>query len=471
MTAESIAAVVRHLQGALDAGAAGDSADDAALVDRVRALEELKAVAAAVQARLTVAFAASREAELAAFTSVERRDRARRDIGAQIGLARRVSPRTGSRLVGLAKALTGELPHTMAALSAGRIDEYQATLITRETATLSLAHRQVVDAELAGRLGTLTARQAAAEAARIGYRLDADQAVKRTRKAESDRCVTIRKAPDTMTYVTALLPVAQGVAVYAALTQHAATAKAAGDPRSKGAVMADEFHRRLLHPAALPADTVHAADDLVDADGVEDLADGLAAVPAGVGVEIQLIMTDRALFDGDDEPAILTGYGPIPAPLARHLARGADPHTRSWVRRLYTDPHTGDLTGGDTRRRLFTHAARQFLINRDQVCRTPWCDAPIRHADHVQPHARGGPTHPDNGAGLCQACNQTKTGPGWTTTADLDGSITTTTPTGHQYRSFSPLPPWSQPWTDRPARTDHRHAVLKRLALLEPKAA
>jgi hypothetical protein len=31
--------------------------------------------------------------------------------------------------------------------------------------------------------------------------------------------VTIRPAPDTMTYVTALLPVAQGVGVYAALEQ------------------------------------------------------------------------------------------------------------------------------------------------------------------------------------------------------------------------------------------------------------
>ena len=48
-------------------------------------------------------------------------------------------------------------------------------------------------------------------------RLDVKALVARSAKAAADRCVTIRPAPDTMAYVTALLPVAQGVAVYAAL--------------------------------------------------------------------------------------------------------------------------------------------------------------------------------------------------------------------------------------------------------------
>jgi hypothetical protein len=43
--------------------------------------------------------------------------------------------------------------------------------------------------------------------------------VDRAAKAEEDRTVTIRPAPDTMTYVTALLPVAKGVGVYAALNK------------------------------------------------------------------------------------------------------------------------------------------------------------------------------------------------------------------------------------------------------------
>uniref|UniRef100_UPI0030FB84E6 HNH endonuclease n=1 Tax=Nocardioides salarius TaxID=374513 RepID=UPI0030FB84E6 len=82
---------------------------------------------------------------------------------------------------------------------------------------------------------------------------------------------------------------------------------------------------------------------------------------------------------------------------------------------------------------------------RDQSCRTPWCDAPIRHRDHVVPDHAGGPTSGGNGQGLCEACNQAKEAPGFTATAH-DGVVTTTTPTGHQVRSRAPaLPPGDPP--------------------------
>ncbi|MDO6145615.1 HNH endonuclease, partial [Paenarthrobacter aurescens] len=51
----------------------------------------------------------------------------------------------------------------------------------------------------------------------------------------SERMVSLRPAPDTMTYLTALLPVAQGVAVYKALTQAADSARSSGDAGSGGA--------------------------------------------------------------------------------------------------------------------------------------------------------------------------------------------------------------------------------------------
>jgi hypothetical protein len=169
-------------------------------------------------------------------------------------------------------------------------------------------------------------------------------------------------------------------------------------------------------------------------------------LPAGVGVEIQLVMTDRTLFDGDTAPAVLTGYGPIPAPLARHLVRSCRDRTRVWVRRLYTDPVTGTLTQTDRRRRLFPAAARQFLITRDQTCRTSWCGAPIRHADHVTAYAGGGATELANGNGKCAACNYVKEAPGWISRTNADASITITTPTGHRYHNQPPPPPKSPPW-------------------------
>ena len=155
-------------------------------------------------------------------------------------------------------------------------------------------------------------------------------------------------------------------------------------------------------------------------------------------------MTDRTLLDGDDEPAQLIGHGPVPAALARHLVL-ADHTTRVWIRRLYTDPHTGLLTDTDHRPRLFPPAARDYLAARDHTCRTPYCDAPIAHADHAIPAARGGQTTLTNGDGRCQACNYTKDATGWTTSVDPDGTITTTTPTGHRHQSRPPNPPRSQP--------------------------
>ncbi|WP_394252799.1 HNH endonuclease, partial [Arthrobacter pityocampae] len=113
-----------------------------------------------------------------------------------------------------------------------------------------------------------------------------------------------------------------------------------------------------------------------------------------------------------------------------------------WLRRLYTAPGTGELVGVESRSRLFTTGQRRFIQARDDLCRTPYCDAPIRHYDHIIPWHNDGPTTLANGAGLCEACNHTKELDGWTTRPDADpGSthgITVSTPTGHTYHSTAP---------------------------------
>jgi hypothetical protein len=178
---------------------------------------------------------------------------------------------------------------------------------------------------------------------------------------------------------------------------------------------------------------------------------GQAAAP-DVPVEIHLIMTDQSLLTpnqaggagGPEEPAVLDGYGPIPAGLARALAleQQAAP---VWLRRLFTDPQSGQLIAMETRRREFTPAQRRLLRLRDQTCRTPWCDAPIRHADHILPAENGGPTSIDNGQGYCQTCNHAKQAPDWTTTPVESRAgpheVHINTPTGHGYTSRAPDPP------------------------------
>ena len=128
--------------------------DAAGLIDQLRELEDLKSSIAGVQAQITVAIdVAERHAQALAEVPAAERGKA---VGAQIALARRESPARGSRLLGLAKALVTEMPHTLAALHQGQLNEWRATLLVRETACLSSADRIAVDEELSADTGTFT---------------------------------------------------------------------------------------------------------------------------------------------------------------------------------------------------------------------------------------------------------------------------------------------------------------------------
>ena len=164
---------------------------------------------------------------------------------------------------------------------------------------------------------------------------------------------------------------------------------------------------------------------------------------------VDLVITDETLLGGDDVPARLSGYGPLPASVARGLVSRAvsDERSRCTLRRLYRHPKSGALVAMESRSRFFPKGLAMFIGLRDQTCRTPYCDAPIRHRDHAQPRHRDGPTSADNGLGECERCNYAKESPGWQVTAgsDENGVHTAefTTPTRHRYRSTAPPLPGS----------------------------
>jgi hypothetical protein len=395
------------------------SLDDRQCIDAITELEELKAAAAAAQARITARLHDARlEAAQTEIAKVEPQAKARRvaevirGVTAEVALARRESPARGQQHVGVALALVRDLPHTLAALTAGAISEWRATIVVRETACLSRNDRMTVDRELAADLARLGDRRLGDRARAIGYRLDPGAAIRRTSKATADRRVTCRPAPDTMLSLNALLPVAQGVATYASLRRHAESLHGKGDSRSVAQIMADTLVARVT--------------------GQED-----AKEPSTPAIEIGLVMSERTLLRGSHEPAYVSGYGSLPAHLARSLVRSAD---RAWLRRLYAAPETGELVAMDSRRRTFTGKRRALLVLRDQTCRTPWCDAPIRHTDHARAAARGGRTSRTNGQGLCETCNYAKETRGWRVDV-MDGPghvILISTATGHRYRSAAP---------------------------------
>lgn len=418
LSAEQVVRVQVSLAHALESPS---SLDDSARVDAIRALEQLVCTATAAQAALT----AELDDSIRESRAARGMPSARQGVGvaAQVALARRTSPHRGQRLLGLATMARRELPHAWAAWSGGHVTEWRVTCLARETACLDLDDRLEIDRLLAANPAEFEAmsdRELIQACQREAARLDPAAVVRRRRNAEADRHVSLRPAPDTMTWLTGLLPVKDGVAVLAELTRCADVARGQGDDRTKGQVMADTLVDRVLGRS--------------NAASTPPPFEGTAA-----RVELGLVMTDQSLFGNSDTPAHVQGYGPIPAELAREIVAGAcsaDDHV--WLRRLYTDPTTGQLMHMDARGRLFRGSLARFIRLRDQICRTPWCSAPIRHTDHAHSHAAGGQTSAANGQGLCESCNFAKAADGWDATPRPDGSIVTTTPTGHEYATRPP---------------------------------
>ncbi len=418
--------------------------DDAERIDRIAALERLRRAVEAASIETVADFVLSQRS-LAAERGVPaaRRDRG---LGLQVALARGVSPTRGQQDVALAMVLRTELPHTRAAHRGGRIDAFKATLIARETACLSAQDRARVDEDLCSDptlVEGLSPRRLVGRLHKAAADLDPAAVVKRRARAEADRHVTLRPAPDVMTWLGVLLPVKAGVAVHATLHRAACRAKAAGDPRPLGQLMADLLVQRIVHPGL--AETAASGGGISWAEaGSPTPVDPVAAAStaSAVPVMVNLIVRDDVLLGDENATGWVEGHGPVPGDLIRQwIAENAEAGVEVWIRRLYEQPATGALVAMDSRAELFSGRLAEFIRLRDRVCRTPGCGAPIRHTDHVEPRARGGPTTAHNGQGLCELCNYAKQAHGWTarTIHGPRHTVETTTPTGHTYTSTAEI--------------------------------
>jgi hypothetical protein len=408
--------LARLAEGVAESASPDDSGDvpDAVRVDRIARLEKIKAAAAALQMAESVRFAQSQaEQQLAAEVHP---DKIGRGIADQLGLACHISGFEAARRLGFARALWFDLPGTHRLLVRGQISEYVASLVVTETRHLDARTRREVDAKItAAGISLMGPRSAAACARKHAYEADPEGYVQRGRTERKNRRVTLRPAPDTMSLLSGYLPAEQGVACLKSLCDQTDALKAAGDPRCRDQIMADTLVERLTGQA-------HAAD---------------------VNAEVQIVIGLDALLDANNQtPAELNGYGPLPADLARDLL--ATSKGKLWWRRLYAAPVGGPLAGGDPYRRRFDGHLKKLIIWRDRHCRDPFCDAPIRHIDHIQRFTDGGLTLYPNGRGECERGNYAREMPGWkveTVSGGLDGQLHTikiTTPTGHSYLSRAP---------------------------------
>lgn len=380
------ASAVRAFHDRLDAPIATDNP-----LEEARAVAELQHALSARLARLAVAAHETQQACDVA-RGVPAKDTVK-VVGSHLGFARRCSGARGKHFVGVAHALVEDMPHTMEALAAGVICEEDAAQVVRETSNVSRADRRGVDAAICDRLGRVATRTLVSAARAAAYDRDPDGVRARRIKAESERRVSLRPAPDSMAYLTALLPVKDGDGRRARGTRHRP------NPRR-------QRHRRAGQPA-------HALG-LVDR-GHPRIRARVRARPGGSGAG--LVHPRRP-----DRPA---GAPVVHSP--RHRRHHRDGIPRPALPRRYP----GLLA--------------RLILFRDQVCRTPWCGAPIRHTDHIHPHATGGPTAERNGQGLCARCNYVKEHPDYHVTGTA--AETTTNAGGFTATSHPPAPPGLPPPT------------------------
>ena len=335
-----------------------------AMIEQIAALEVIKNTVSARQGCLAVVFdVAERDVQEQAGVPVREQGRG---VAEQIGLARHESPARAARFVNRSRILFFDLPETMGRHLAGEVSEYRAGLIATEVALLDAEGRAEVDRELnafrddparADRkksagvdLGGMSDRAVRAAAAAAAYRADPSIIRRRGRHAESERYVSLRPAPDTMTILNAYLPVREGVACYAALKQAADSARAAGDPRSRGQVMADTLIARLtgaeqagqlpvelqivLTAEDLTADTdtrqqPAGADDLIADTDTRQQAAGADDLIADTDTRQQAAGADDLIADTDTQqqpadPDVATGGGADSAETAASAASDTD---------------------------------------------------------------------------------------------------------------------------------------------------
>jgi hypothetical protein len=147
------------------------------------------------------------------------------------------------------------------------------------------------------------------------------------------------------------------------------------------------------------------------------------------------VIAAGTLLGYDDQPAELTGHGPITAQHARELA--ADP-TGTW-RRLLTDPATGHLLDAGAHTYRPSQHLIDFLTARDGECVFPTCHQPAHrcHIEHCHPFDAGGKTCPGNNALNCDRHRESKKpdAPFRYTILDDGTTLWTHHPTGRTYHS------------------------------------
>lgn len=444
----------------------------------------LERVVAAVQtARVQIAHLQAEEARLLADAADivmarenERRaagrstahDLALREVSSELGAAMRLSDRTVQARMSAASSLVDGFAETHRALAEGGIDHaHAAAIVDCGTGLLDDTIRAEYERILLEAAEFETPPRLRAIARVVAARIDPELAAELQRRAHGGRRVRVVDLEDGIARLLADLPAVLAYAIFDRLTRmaeiegeadRAAAVMAVGAEDPDAALGVSEVRRgeRRANGRPSPAGSSPGGDrpaelatgpgaeqrsrDELRADIFADLiltgvptAHGVGDALASIRAEVQITVPVLTAAGKSDEPALLTGYGPIDNGMARELAAGAP----GWDRVMY-HPHTGLPMAVDRYRP--SAELRRYLRARDERCRFPGCTRrPTRcDIDHTRDHARGGRTAESNLAHFCPRHHTVKHATAWRVRQVGGGVLEWFSPTGRRHLDRPP---------------------------------
>jgi len=372
-----------------------------ALIELLKAATRLSSWVEALKTTAVASFYRQRQAEHAASPRPSQIDTSGRPIDperswhAEIALALGLSTNTVARRVDTALRLTGPLSATHTALKCGVLTWGKALAISEATSTLPDDIARAVEAHVLKRAATQThanlLRSLRTQVAKHRAGEEADE----HRAARAERTCKIVPLANGMAGLwivhTADKIQQMWVTIQAMATlakRHTATTATDGATSEPPKDTRTAEQRR----ADVTADLFeHILRNGLDWLG-RRLPDQHRRRP-----HIEVLVPATTLLGLDDNPAELTGYGPIPADLARRIAADG-----TW-RRLLTDPINGQVLEASTTRHDPGTLVTETLLARHPVCAWPGCNRQSRECDrdHATPFTQSRQT---SLAGLVPYC-------------------------------------------------------------------
>ncbi|MBE1576378.1 hypothetical protein H4W30_003425 [Amycolatopsis roodepoortensis] len=396
-----------------------------ALLENLTGTELLAAVNAAVDLlddKDSVALAQAASAWIARLEAVRFRALAQlnrhrdgaRSVTQEVAFALSVTDNHAGALVATADAVITRLPRTLSLMDQGRLSGFGAMKVATATAWLSDDDARAVDALLEDRIADKNPEQIRKAANHAANTIDPDGAGKRAQQHREGRRLTLRHGETGVASIEVEdAPVEKAAAAYQRIDRAARALNTKDESRTLDQLRADV-----------------ALDLLLGGQG-----------GTSERTEVFLYMDLFTYLGLNNDPAELAGHGTVPAALARHIATGPD----AVLRRIITDPLSGQVLDLGRDRYRPSAGLGEFVRVRDRECRRPGCHRPAQACDidHSLPWQHGGHTNADELIDLCRRDHRLKDEPGWTYQLASDGTLTITTPTGQSHTSTSP--PLHQP--------------------------